>query len=73
VYQIGPGQFLVGLTGGLISTNISLQDVNLGFVGGARCGNSRPDHSCEYTKPVQTAMPFYRTLLDIGFDIRPKL
>ena len=61
------------LTGGLISTNISLQNTSLGFVGGASFGNTRSDHSGEFTKPIQNAIPFYRVLLDAGFDIAPKL
>ena len=61
------------LAGGVISTNVSLQDPNLGFVGGAAFGATRAEHSGAFTKPIQTAMPFYRALLDTGFDIRPEL
>jgi hypothetical protein len=61
------------LTGGLISTNISLQDPAFGFSGGNKFADTRPDHSGEFQRPIQTTVPFYRALLDSGFDIRPKL
>ncbi len=41
------------LTGGVISTNVSLQDSSRGFIGGAVFGNTRPDHSGEFQKPIQ--------------------
>ncbi len=61
------------LTGGVISTNISLQDASLGFVGGAKFGDSRSEHGGEFNKTIQNAMPFYRVLMDRGFRLRPKL
>lgn len=61
------------LTGGLVSTNISLQDANLGFVGGAQFGNSRPEHSGEFTKPIQNTTPFYFQLLKTGFQMQPQI
>src|SRR6185369_17554205 len=54
------------LTGGSISTNISLQDINLGFVGGRSFGNSRPEHGGEFNKAIQNSVPFYQQLLQIG-------
>jgi hypothetical protein len=57
------------LTSGSITNNINLQDATLGFVGGAQFGNSMAEHSGEFTKPIQTAMPFYRQLLESGFKI----
>jgi len=61
------------LTGGVISTNVSLQDTDLGFVGGASFGNTRPEHSGEFTKPIQDTTPFYFQLLKTGFQLQPKL
>jgi len=61
------------LTGGVISTNVSLQDINLGFVGGLQFGNTRPDHSGEFQRPIQTVIPFYFQLLKTGFQLQPKL
>jgi hypothetical protein len=61
------------LAGGVVSTNISLQDPSLGFVGGATFGNTRPEHSGEFTKPIQNAIPFYYYLLKQGFQLQPKL
>jgi hypothetical protein len=61
------------LTGGSISTNLSLQDASLGFVGGAQFGNTRPDHSGEFQKPVQDTVPFYFYLLQRGFQLQPQL
>jgi hypothetical protein len=59
------------LTGGAITNNISLQDATLGFVGDAQFGATRPDHSGEFTKPIQNAVPFYKELLEAGFLITP--
>jgi hypothetical protein len=59
------------LTGGAITNNISLQDASLGFVGGARFGDSRPDHGGEFNKTVQNTTPFYKELLTEGFLITP--
>jgi hypothetical protein len=61
------------LTGGVISTNISLQNTSLGFVNGAAFGNTRPDHSGEFTKPIQNAIPFYFQLMQAGFQLQPQL
>jgi hypothetical protein len=61
------------LTGGLISTNISLQDASLGFVGGAQFGDVRPEHSGEFTKPIQNTTPFYFQLMKMGFQLQPQL
>jgi hypothetical protein len=58
------------LTHGAVTNNISLQDASLGFVGGAAFGNTRPEHSGEFTKNVQSTVPFYRELLSEGFLIR---
>lgn len=59
------------LTAGVVSTNISLQDATLGFVGGAKFGDSLADHSGEFTKPIQDTTPFYKELLNEGFLIAP--
>ncbi|HTV43228.1 MAG TPA: hypothetical protein VMF08_21875 [Candidatus Sulfotelmatobacter sp.] len=59
------------LAGGAITANISLQDATLGFVGGAKFGDSRADHSGEYAKPIQDTTPFYKELLNEGFLIAP--
>ena len=59
------------LTGGAIADNVSLQDASLGFVGGAVFGATRPDHSGEFTKPIQNTVPFYKELLQDGFLITP--
>ena len=61
------------LAGGVISTNISLQDASLGFVGDAKFGDSRPDHSGEFTKTIQNTTPFYYYLLKQGFQLQPKM
>lgn len=61
------------LAGGVISTNISLQDASLGFVGGARFNDTRPDHGGEFFKPIQNTTPFYYYLLQQGFQIQPKI
>jgi len=61
------------LTGGVISTNVSLQNTSLGFVGSAAFGNTRPDHSGEFTKTIQNSVPFYFNLLKLGFQIQPAL
>ncbi len=59
------------LTGGAITNNISLQNTSLGFIGGASFGNTRPEHSGEFTKPIQNTVPFYKELLKDGFLITP--
>jgi hypothetical protein len=59
------------LTGGAIADNVSLQDASLGFVGGSAFGPTRPDHSGEFTKPIQNTVPFYEELLQQGFLITP--
>jgi hypothetical protein len=61
------------LAGGVISTNISLQDASLGFVGGAQFNDTRPDHGGEFFKPIQNTTPFYYYLLQQGFQIQPKI
>ena len=59
------------LAGGAINNNISLQDASLGFVGGDAFGRTRPDHSGEFQRPIQTTTPFYKKLLNDGFLIAP--
>lgn len=61
------------LAGGVISTNISLQDASLGFVGGAQFNDTRADHGGEFFKPIQDTTPFYYYLLQQGFQIQPKI
>jgi len=61
------------LTGGVIGLNVSLQDPNRGFVNNFAFGNTRPDHSGEFQRPIQTVLPFYRQLLQTAFSIGPKL
>jgi hypothetical protein len=48
-----------------------LQNTSLGFIGGASFGNTRPEHSGEFTKPIQNTVPFYKELLKDGFLITP--
>jgi hypothetical protein len=59
------------LTGGAIMNNVSLQDASLGFAGGAAFGRTRPDHSGEFQRSIQTTTPFYKELLKDGFLITP--
>jgi len=59
------------LTGGQIAANVSLQDTTLGFVADAQFGPTRPDHSGEFSKTIQNAIPFYTQLLQQGFKITP--
>ncbi len=61
------------LAAGVITTNISLQDVTLGFVGGAAFGDSRSDHGGEFNKTIQNSTPFYFHLLKEGFQLQPRL
>ena len=61
------------LTGGVISTNVSLQDASLGFIGAAKFGASRADHSGEFQRPIQTTTPFYFQLMKTGFQLQPKI
>jgi hypothetical protein len=59
------------LTGGTVTLNVSLQDATKGFTGGAQFGNTRSEHSGEFTKNIQAAVPFYQQLLQTGFQISP--
>lgn len=61
------------LAAGVISTNISVQNASLGFVGGAAFGKTRSDHSGEFMKSVQNSTPFYFHLLKEGFHIQPAI
>lgn len=59
------------LAGGAIALNVSLQDTTKGFTGDAQFGSTRPEHSGEFTKTIQNAAPFYKSLLNDGFQIAP--
>lgn len=59
------------LTGGSVALNVNLQDSSLGFVGGARFLDTRPEHSGEFNKNIQNTVPFYQQLLQTGFQISP--
>jgi hypothetical protein len=59
------------LTSGSVSLNVNLQSSSLGFVGGAKFIDTRPDHSGEFTKNIQCSVPFYQQLMQTGFQISP--
>jgi hypothetical protein len=59
------------LTGGSISQNVNLRNEAAGFTGNRKFGDTRPEHSGAFTKPIQYAVPFYRSLLSDGFQIPP--
>lgn len=59
------------LTGGSIAVNVNLQDASLGFIGGRKFIDTRPEHSGAFTKTIQNAVPFYQQLLETGFQISP--
>lgn len=59
------------MVGGSITTNVNLRDAAFGFTAEKQFGQTREEHSGQFTKLLCNAIPFYDALMQIAFNIQP--
>jgi hypothetical protein len=59
------------MVGGSITLSVSLRDSSFGFTGDKQFSDTREEHSGQFTKLPFNAVPFYKALMQTGFNIQP--